>query len=91
LNTRSQCNYVRTTPILTQAKLGKAFETMVAKQWLGMKVANLWAVGAAPNKVPVLYEKNRPALARHKFWHNFILSLSRELGKEKLLINEIKN
>ncbi len=29
---RSQCNYMRATPILTQAKLGKAFKTMVAKQ-----------------------------------------------------------
>ncbi len=46
---RSQCNYAQTTPILTQAKSGKAFETMVAKQWLGAKVANLRTVGTAPN------------------------------------------
>ncbi len=30
LNMRSQCNYVQTTPILTQAKSGEAFKTMVA-------------------------------------------------------------
>ncbi len=58
---------MQTTPILTQAKSGEAFETMVAKQWFGAKVANLRAVGAAQNKVPVLYGKNRPALARHQF------------------------
>ncbi len=28
----SQCNYAQATPIMTQAKLGEAFETMVAKQ-----------------------------------------------------------
>jgi hypothetical protein len=27
-DTRSQCNYARKTPILTQTKLGKAFETI---------------------------------------------------------------
>jgi hypothetical protein len=64
---RSQCNYTQTTLILTQAKSGKAFKILIAKQWLGAKVANLWAVGAAQNKVPVLYGKNRSALTRHKF------------------------
>jgi hypothetical protein len=49
LSMRSQCNYVQTTSILTQAKLGEAFETMVPKQWLGAKVANLQAVGTARN------------------------------------------
>jgi hypothetical protein len=31
-DTRSQCNYVRKTPILTQTKSGEAFETIIAKQ-----------------------------------------------------------
>jgi hypothetical protein len=39
-----------------------------------MKVANLRAVGAAQEQLPVLYGKNRPALARHEFRHDFILS-----------------
>jgi hypothetical protein len=70
----SQCNYVQQTPILTQTKSGKAFETILAKQWLGAKVANLWTGGAAWKQVPVLYGNDRPALARHEFRHDFILS-----------------
>ncbi len=46
-DTRSQCNYAQKTPILTQSKSGKAFKTIIAKQWLGVKVANLWTGGAA--------------------------------------------
>jgi hypothetical protein len=53
-DTRSQCNYERKTPILTQTKSGEAFETIMAKQWLGAKVANLRTGGAAWKQVPVL-------------------------------------
>ncbi len=62
-------------------KSGEAFETIIAKQWLGAKVANLWTGGAAWKQVPVLYGNDRPALARHKFSHDFILS--RVVGMEK--------
>jgi hypothetical protein len=64
---RRQCNYAQKTPILTQTKSGKAFKTIIAKQWLGAKVANLWTGGAAWKQVLVLYGNDRPALARHKF------------------------
>ncbi len=80
-DTRSQCNYAQKTPILTQTKSSKAFETIIAKQWLGVKVANLRTGDAARKQVPVLYGNDRPALARHKFWHDFILS--RVVGMEK--------
>jgi hypothetical protein len=66
-DTRSQCNYAQQTPILTQTKSGEAFETILAKRWLGVKVANLGTGGAAQKQVPVLYGNDRPALARHKF------------------------
>ncbi len=66
-DTRSQCNYVQKTPILTQTKLGKAFKTIIVKQWVGAKVANLRTGGAARKQVPVLYENDRLALARHEF------------------------
>jgi hypothetical protein len=66
-DTRSQCNYARKTLILTQTKSGKAFETIIARQWLGAKVADLWTGGAARKQVPVLYRNDRPALARHEF------------------------
>jgi hypothetical protein len=52
-DTRSQCNYAQKTPILTQTKLGEAFETIIAKQWLGAKVANLRTGGAARKQVQV--------------------------------------
>ncbi len=80
-DTRSQCNYAQKTPILTQTKSGEAFETITAKQWLGAKVANLQTGGAAWKQVPVLYGNDRPALARHEFRHDFILS--RVVGMEK--------
>ena len=80
-DTRSQCNYARKTPILTQTKSGEAFETNKAKRWLGAKVANLRTGGAARKQVPVLYGNDRPALARHEFRHDFILS--RAVGMEK--------
>ena len=80
-DTRSQCNYVQKTLILTQTKSGKAFETIIAKQWLGVKVADLRTGGAARKQVPVLYGNDRPALARHKFRHDFILSCA--VGMEK--------
>jgi hypothetical protein len=67
---RSQCNYARKTLILTQTKSGEAFETfetIIAKQWLGAKVADLRTGGAARKQVPVLYGNDRPALARHEF------------------------
>ncbi len=80
-DTHSQCNYVRQTPILTQTKSGEAFETNLAKRWLGAKVANLWTGGAARKQVPVLYGNDRPALVCHEFWHNFILSCV--VGMEK--------
>ncbi len=66
-DTRSQCNYAQKTLILTQTKSGKAFETIIAKQWLGAKVADLQTGGAAWKQVPVLYGNDGPALARHKF------------------------
>jgi hypothetical protein len=66
-DTCSQCNYAQKTLILTQTKSGEAFETFLAKQWLGAKVANLWTGGAAQKQVPVLYGKDRPALACHEF------------------------
>jgi hypothetical protein len=46
-DTRSQCNYAQKTLILTQTKPGEAFEASIAKQWLGVKVANLRTGGAA--------------------------------------------
>jgi hypothetical protein len=64
---RSQCNYARKTPILTQTKSGEAFKTIIAKQWLGAKVANLWTGGTARKQVPVLYGNDRPTLTRHGF------------------------
>jgi hypothetical protein len=73
-DTRSQCNYARKTPILTQTKSDKAFVSIIAKQWLGAKVANLWTGGAARKQVLVLYGNDRLALACHEFWHDFILS-----------------
>ncbi len=57
--------------IQSRAKLSKQ---LLAKQWLGAKVANFWTGGAARKQVPVLYGNDRPALAHHEFWHNFILS-----------------
>jgi hypothetical protein len=66
-DTHSQCNYAQKTLILTQTKSGEAFETIIAKQWLGAKVADLRTGGAARKKVPVLYGNDRPALARHEF------------------------
>jgi hypothetical protein len=85
---RSQCNYAQKTPILIQTKSGKAFETIIAKQWLGAKVANLRTGGAAQKQVPVLYGNDRPALTRHKFdtilsclvlWEWKSIDVSREL------------
>jgi hypothetical protein len=45
LNVRSLCNYAQTTPILTQAKLGKTFETIRAKQCLvqRLQIFRPWA------------------------------------------------
>jgi hypothetical protein len=80
-DTRSQCNYAQKTPILTQTKSSEAFGPVIAKQLLGAKVANLWTGGAAWKQVPVLYRNDRPALAHHEFWHDFILS--RVVGMEK--------
>ncbi len=80
-DTRSQCNYAQKTPILTQTKSGEAFKTNYRNNWLGAKVANLWIGGAAWKQVPVLYGNDRRALARHKFWHDYILS--RVVGMEK--------
>jgi hypothetical protein len=80
-DTRSQCNYAQKTLILTQTKSGEAFETIIAKRWLGAKVANLWTGGAAWKQVPVLYGNDRPAFTRHKFRHDFILS--HVVGMEK--------
>jgi hypothetical protein len=49
-DTRSQCNYAQKTPILTQTKSGEALETIIAKQLLGAKVANLWTGVQLGNK-----------------------------------------
>jgi hypothetical protein len=66
-DTCSQCNYAQKTLILTKTKSGEAFETIIAKQWLSAKVANLWTGGTARKQVPVLYGNDRPALACHEF------------------------
>ncbi len=81
-DTRSQCNYARKTPMLTQTKLGKAFKTIIAKQWLGAKIANLRTGGTAQKQVPVLYGNDRPALARKQILTQFYLVLC--CGNEKV-------
>jgi hypothetical protein len=61
------------TPILIQAKSGKMWEQDFAVEVYHLKTR--WCdggrsshqVGTAWEQVPVLYEKNRPALACNKF------------------------
>ena len=53
-----------------QAKL----PSQLAFCWIGVRVANLHAKGAAWEQVRCLYGGNRMAFAHHKFWHWLLLA-----------------